>query len=176
MYKCSTPNFHLLPGENSPYCESRLVPKFQRTTTKLITVSHINKVFQSRCKDFQDCITAFRPLLTPAYLIVTCLYKVISGSRWPEVSILFYCILLPHHAPSMHELHLLRMQSKHSPPPSNYIMCVHTFCNHEQKQFLSYFPSDLQANNFNAWSWEPPLTTRNPQESPYTYALAQSMH
>lgn len=153
MYKCSTLNFHLLPGENSQYCESRLDPKLQRTTTKLITVSHINKACQARCKDFQDCITGFRPLLTPAYLIVTCLYKVISGNRWPKVSTLFYCTLLPQHASSMRELHLLRMQSKHSPPPSHYIICVHTFCNHEQKQFLSYFPPDLQASNFNVWSW-----------------------
>lgn len=92
-----------------------------------------------------------------------CLYKVMSGNRWPKGSILFHCILLPHHASSMRKLHLLRMQSKHSPPPSNYIICVHTFCNHEQKPFLSYFPSDLQANNFNPWSWEPPLTARKSQ-------------
>lgn len=108
---------------------------------------------------FQTSATFLHILLS-----VTSLYKVISGNRWPKGTTLFYCTLLRHHASSMGKLHLLRIQSKHSPPPFNYIICVHTFCNHEQKQFLSYFPSDLQANNFNLWLWEPPLTARNPQE------------
>lgn len=50
-------------------------------------------------------------------------------------------------------------------PLPDYIICVYTFCNHQQKQFLSCLPSDLQANNFNLWSWESPFPQINPQES-----------
>lgn len=63
-----------------------MAPKLQRITTKLITVSCINKVFQARCKDFQGYFTAFRPLLPSRIsycqlLVYTKSSQVIDGQK-----------------------------------------------------------------------------------------------
>lgn len=66
-------------------------------TLKPTTVSHLNRVFQARYKDFQDRTTAFRPLLTPADLGVSCLYKSSQVIEINDQNVVFCLIFLPHH-------------------------------------------------------------------------------
>lgn len=140
--------FHLLPAENPCYCESRLAPKLQRITTKLITVSDTNKVFQSRRKDFQDCIM-LSDLCWLLHILLLLVYT--KSSQVIDDQKVVFCFVVFYYLP-MHLLHIswiyweCNLNILLLPPITSY---VYTFCNHEQKQFLSYFPSDLQANNFN---------------------------
>lgn len=139
---------------------------------KLITVSHTNKDFQARCKDFQDCITAFRPLLTPAYLIVyTKSYQVIDDQKVEFCFIVFYyltvhllCVSCIYWECNLNILLL--------PPITSYVYThfAITSKSHSCHTFLQIYGPIILTHGHGNHPWPQEIHNTGPKESWCTYA------